>query len=797
MMGMIELNDQRASELISQSFDRPLDDDETAALNEYLANNPHGKKFVRMVRLLQKIAGDMIQGAESGEHVVAEHLPEPARIRIEKMLEETMRVNESQQTVIATPARSKSRNLKRDLVFASVLLDSQRLSADQLSEAAGSWAATNSSLSDFLVARGVIADDARDILESRVDTELSGTVVGFGGDTVDPAGEPGRWSVHRSGVQEQISRLLGLAASEPEILDVRCRLRLLRQIGEGGLGSVWLARDERLNRNVAVKRLRADSEQSAEELTRFRREAEITGHLEHPNIVPLYLAGSDVASGADLNAMRYVGKRTLTDAIREVHDGRSETGDDGAQVHRLLNLFLRVCDAIAYAHSRGIVHRDLKPDNIALDNFGQVIVLDWGLAKIIDEGELGPQMALGEAADDSTLLQTMAGAVLGTPLYMSPEQAAGDIDGIDQRTDIYGLGAILFGILTGRAPHEKSCTIVDGKIDVVKLVTVIAEKESPKPRNLNPKISVDLEAICCKAMAFHRHARHESATQLSDEIEAWLAGTHERHQRYDALRMQGRELANVLTSCFRDLANNARFMGCLPPIQGIIQVVISGDDAKYNIWRERLTTIFHGLLQANSDLAAVTYQRVIEHQAADLVRVERHTTDAAKVRAVPQSRLSREPSELSFEIQKQAPDEAISTMSAREVRGHRNAAFLQTGIPVFDEQSEEPFGNIILEASLEQLLAGPLNLSDGVAAEVIVCDGEWRTLMHYTKHSSVNDRSVGSTVADISDAWEKRVANIDLHSIDVEWIDDCKQFFIRRVSANSFDLGVAFMLVRL
>lgn len=154
------------------------------------------------------------------------------------------------------------------------------------------------------------------------------------------------------------------------------RFTLLRKIGEGGLGTVWLARDERLKRNVALKELNSQATESQKLWQRFTREAEITAHLEHPNVVPLYLSGVNHETGLPFYAMRFLGKQTLADAIREVHSRHLGATDDPIHLHRLLNAFLDVCQAIAFAHSRGVIHRDLKPENVALDNFGQVLVLD-------------------------------------------------------------------------------------------------------------------------------------------------------------------------------------------------------------------------------------------------------------------------------------------------------------------------------------------------------------------------------------------------------------------------------------
>ncbi|MCP4510682.1 MAG: serine/threonine protein kinase, partial [Fuerstiella sp.] len=160
----------------------------------------------------------------------------------------------------------------------------------------------------------------------------------------------------------------------PQQRRMASRFTLLKKIGEGGLGSVWLARDEMAKRTVALKEMNPDAAEFPRAWERFHREAEITAHLEHPNIVPLYQFGSDTQSSQPFYAMRFVGKRTLVDAIEDYHDRRKAGEDVAMDLHRLLTAFIGVCQAIAYAHSRGVIHRDLKPENVALDNFGQVVV---------------------------------------------------------------------------------------------------------------------------------------------------------------------------------------------------------------------------------------------------------------------------------------------------------------------------------------------------------------------------------------------------------------------------------------
>ncbi len=262
----------------------------------------------------------------------------------------------------------------------------------------------------------------------------------------------------------------------------------MRKLGEGGLGTVWLARDEKLKRMVAVKEMNADAAEIPRAWARFHREAQITGHLEHPGVVPLYQFGTDARTGQPFYAMRFVGKRTLVNAIEEYHERLNAGKEVSMDLHNLLSAFISVCQAIAYAHSRGVIHRDLKPENVAIDNFGQVIVLDWGLAKISSEFESGVFGSRGPISADPDFGRTIAGEVIGTPLYMAPEQAAGALDSIDERTDVYGLGAILFAMLTGSAPHQASTTKDGQPVRIQELLKSIANNPSPTPRSFKPGI---------------------------------------------------------------------------------------------------------------------------------------------------------------------------------------------------------------------------------------------------------------------------------------------------------------------
>ena len=342
---------------------------------------------------------------------------------------------------------------------------------------------------------------------------------------------------------------LELTSSSDHVIDTTSRFQPVRKLAAGGIGEVWVAKDEKLGRNVVIKRLSDAAKEWEHAWDRFQREAEITGLLEHPNIVPLYMFGVDERTQEPFYAMRFVGQRNLANAIDEHHD-RVEAGQaDNLSLHRLLNIFIDVCQAIAYAHSRGVIHRDLKPENVAIDNFGQVIVLDWGLAKVMEDSELALKLNDQCKLTDSSMLHTVLGEVIGTPVYMSPEQAEGEINSIDTRTDVYGLGGILFSILTGKAPHADIAKETDSGF--TEIVKQIGEAPTPLP-SMARDIPEGLESICVRALDRKRHLRFDSVSDFANAVEAWMVGQSSKKINYEKLRMEGRELTyRVANTCSR------------------------------------------------------------------------------------------------------------------------------------------------------------------------------------------------------------------------------------------------------
>ena len=288
------------------------------------------------------------------------------------------------------------------------------------------------------------------------------------------------------------------------------RYHLTRLHASGGMGRVWLARDPSVGREVALKELLPQQADAPQIWARFMHEARVTGQLEHPGIVPVYEVNSG-ESDKPFYTMRFVKGQTLHEAAKDFRQQRQTQWDNSKRLRELVSAVIGVSNAIAYAHSRGVLHRDLKGRNIVLGDFGEVIVLDWGLAGSID----GNQQSDLPVIKSSDSKQTQMGQILGTPGFMAPEQAVGDPALISSRTDVYGLGAVLYEVLTGGPPIQGNSSK-----DILHRV----QHEAPVlPRDVWPEISRPLEAVCLKAMAKEPTARYATPQAFAADLTSWLA----------------------------------------------------------------------------------------------------------------------------------------------------------------------------------------------------------------------------------------------------------------------------------
>jgi serine/threonine protein kinase len=278
------------------------------------------------------------------------------------------------------------------------------------------------------------------------------------------------------------------------------KYEVIKKIGQGGMAAVYLAKDKDLDRPVALKVL-LDTPPDPQAKSRMVNEACIIARLEHPGIVPVHDTGV-LPDGRIYYAMKLVRGKRL-----------DEYAAPSTTLSETLKIFEKICQAVAFAHTQGVIHRDLKPQNIMVGSFGEVLVMDWGVAKVRGKMEtiaVSPQMKSDLARDRASAIpETAHGTILGTPGYMAPEQARGEVERIDERTDVYALGAILHFLLTGQPPLSAARPKVHAGQAPPRLEAPHWHKRA-LPRAL--------EAICLKALATEQDHRYESVHDLADDI---------------------------------------------------------------------------------------------------------------------------------------------------------------------------------------------------------------------------------------------------------------------------------------
>jgi serine/threonine protein kinase len=334
------------------------------------------------------------------------------------------------------------------------------------------------------------------------------------------------------------------------------RYQLRAQIAAGGMGQIYEVYDPSLRRTIAMKVLRAalpdapaETPEYARRRSRLLAEAQILAQLDHPGVVSIHEMGLD-DSGRAYFTMKRVRGQEFGAVIAAYHEGQPSWS-----LPRAVGALLKVCEAVAYAHTKGVIHRDLKPSNVMVGRFGEVFVMDWGLAKVIGrtpasapnaprtgtilvaddraphasgDGNGAPEMSLvhtdrasdsSSSSGESTPLLTLHGDVVGTPAYMPPEQARGEVDSIDARADVYGVGALLYHLLAGKPPYASDAPLPGAAI----VTRVLTTAPAPLPR-IAPRAPEELVAACDKAMARDREQRYPTMLDLADDLRAWLEG---------------------------------------------------------------------------------------------------------------------------------------------------------------------------------------------------------------------------------------------------------------------------------
>ncbi|HJZ59718.1 MAG TPA: serine/threonine-protein kinase, partial [Gemmataceae bacterium] len=432
----------------------------------------------------------------------------------------------------------------------------------------------------------------------------AGLAAAFGPDPT-----PGGWSRPPLLRDEPSENAPLVQPSSPEMpRGADSRYQLLGEIARGGMGVILKGRDPDLGRDLAFKVLKAELAGRPAAEQRFVEEAQVGGQLQHPGVVPVYDLGR-FADGRPFFAMKLVKGRTLAEMLTERPDPAADRG-------QFLHVFLQVCQTVAYAHSRGVIHRDLKPANVMVGSYGEVLVMDWGLAKVLPRGGVAdeeratkasrgrerpePEPTVIHTARSGSGSDTVAGSVMGTPAFMSPEQAGGEIDKLDERADVFGLGAVLCMILTGKPPYLAETA------EPVRLMAIRGELDDAFARLDACETDAELVALCRRCLSASRDRRPRHAGEVSAALAAYLAGVEDRAHRAELERAAAEAKA----------AEERKRRRVQLALAASVALLLAGGGA-FGWWQDRQAAARRGQLARNADAVADLLGRCEDALRAD------------------------------------------------------------------------------------------------------------------------------------------------------------------------------------
>lgn len=284
-------------------------------------------------------------------------------------------------------------------------------------------------------------------------------------------------------------------------------------LGQGGNGKILLCIDAEIRRYVAMKVMLDHLKPSKIQQARFLEEIQITGQLEHPNIIPIHEVGVDI-TGNLYFTMKYITGKNLEIYLHDFYTNQNQQTQRQTEV-QMLTILIKICDAIKFAHAKGVIHRDIKPENIMIGDYGEVLMMDWGSAKVKGSQDVDITNVV-TIRKDTNVLNTVDGTMIGTPIYMSPEQALGNINEYDIRTDIFGIGAVLYKMLTNEPPAK-------GEVEEDVLHDVVYNP-TPDPRktDIGAHISREVKHICMKALARQKEDRYQTVEEMQKDITSYI-----------------------------------------------------------------------------------------------------------------------------------------------------------------------------------------------------------------------------------------------------------------------------------